>query len=176
MLEQIVETVQEWLSQIGTALELNLYTPQVHGIPKIENTEIIEDTKLKIQWQEAKGGSKDIAGYRIRLYKNGTECFITDTENKNTVFEFNKLKDFNFKVGDTGTIGIYSYSKNFRGDKIFNNGGTSQGEIRSITFTVISDKFIYISENGGAFKKVKMFISVNGEPFKEVKKEKLKLI
>ena len=48
--------------------------------------------------------------------------------------------------------------------------------VTSGTITIVSDKFIYISQNGGSFIKYKAYISVNGGGFKEIKKEKLKVI
>ena len=56
------------------------------------------------------------------------------------------------------------------GSKYYGDFGTSG------TITIVSDKYIFVSFDGGAFDKRKMFISINGEDFKEVKKDKFKLL
>ena len=50
------------------------------------------------------------------------------------------------------------------------------GWVTGPSVTIVSDKFIYVSEQGGDFIKHKMYISVNGGTFKELKKEKFKVI
>ena len=73
-------------------------------------------------------------------------------------------------------FGLYSYSKDWDGNKHFNGGGVDSAQVVSGTITIVSDKYIYVSVNGGTFDKKKMYISVNGGAFVEVKKEKFKTI
>ena len=55
-------------------------------------------------------------------------------------------------------------------NKYYSSYATS-GEI-----TIVSDKYIFVSFEGGAFDKRKMYISINGASFKEVKKDKFNVI
>ena len=73
-------------------------------------------------------------------------------------------------------FGLDSQSKDWAGNKHFNGGGSGSAQVVSSSITMVSDKFIYLSQNGGTFTKYKVYISVNGGSFTEVKKEKLKII
>lgn len=126
-------------------------------------------------WDAASAGSKPIAGYRFRLYKNNAEILMEDTESTATSKTINGA-DYNFAVGDVIKFGLYSYSKDWAGNKHFNGGGADSAQVVSGTITIVSDKYIYVSVNGGTFDKKKMYISVNGGSFIEVKKEKFKTI
>lgn len=126
-------------------------------------------------WDAGSAGSKPIAGYRFRLYKNNTEILTEDTESTDTSKTINGA-DYNFAVGDVIRFGLYSYSKDWDGNKHFNGGGVDSAQVVSGTITIVSDKYIYVSVNGGTFDKKKMYISVNGGAFVEVKKEKFKTI
>ena len=137
--------------------------------------EPIPTAAYTFSWDAGSAGSKPIAGYRFRLYKNNTEILMEDTESTATSKTINGA-DYNFAVGDVIKFGLYSYSKDWAGNKHFNGGGTGSAQVVSGTITIVSDKYIYVSVNGGTFDKKKMYISVNGGAFIEVKKEKFKTI
>lgn len=137
--------------------------------------EPIPTAAYTFSWDAGSAGSKPIAGYRFRLYKNNTEILMEDTESTATSKTINGA-DYNFAVGDVIKFGLYSYSKDWAGNKHFNGGGTGSAQVVSGTITIVSDKYIYVSVNGGTFDKKKMYISVNGGSFIEVKKEKFKTI
>lgn len=154
------------------------YNPGAPGKPVLsyDQTEPIPKAKLTASWLAASTGSTAVAGYRIRLYKNGTEVAMIDTENTGISYTFNSFESYGFEPGDVAQVGIYSYSKDWAGNKHFNGGGSSSAQVYSNTLTIISDKFIYASVNGGAFDKYKMYVSQDGGSFVEVKKEKFKVI
>lgn len=154
------------------------YNPGAPGKPVLsyDQTEPIPKAKLTASWLAASTGSTAVAGYRIRLYKNGTEVTMIDTESTGISYTFNSFESYGFEPGDVAQVGIYSYSKDWAGNKHFNGGGSSSSQVYSNTLTIISDKFIYASVNGGAFDKYKMYVSQDGGSFVEVKKEKFKVI
>ena len=137
--------------------------------------EPIPTAAYTFSWDAGSAGSKPIAGYRFRLYKNNSEILMEDTESTATSKTINGA-DYNFAVGDVIKFGLYSYSKDWAGNKHFNGGGSGSAQVVSGTITIVSDKYIYVSVNGGTFDKKKMYISVNGGSFIEVKKEKFKTI
>lgn len=137
--------------------------------------EPIPTANYTFSWDAGSAGSKPIAGYRFRLYKNNTEILMEDTESTATSKTINGA-DYNFAVGDVIKFGLYSYSKDWAGNKHFNGGGSGSAQVMSGTITIVSDKYIYVSVNGATFDKKKMYISVNGGSFIEVKKEKFKTI
>lgn len=138
-------------------------------------SEPIPTSRFTLKWNAGSAGSKAISGYRIRIYKNGTEQACIDTDSTSTSYSFD-ASTYNFQPGDKLSFGLYSYSKDWAGTKHFNGGGAGAAQVTSGTVNVVSDKFIYVSINGGAFTKYKMYISVNGGSFTEVKKEKFKVI
>ena len=73
------------------------------------------------------------------------------------------------------SVSIYAYCKDWEGTKHWSGGG-STAIWSSNTITVVSDKYIYVSQNGGGFTRYKMYTSQNGGSFVEVKKEKFKVI
>lgn len=148
--------------------------PNNLGITYNKN-EPIATADYTFSWDAGTAGSKPIAGYRFRLYKNGTEVLMEDTESTAISKTINGA-DYNFAVGDVIKFGLYSYSKDWDGNKHFNGGGSTPSQVFSGTITIVSDKYIYVSVNGGTFDKKKMYISVNGGSFVEVKKEKFKTI
>ena len=152
--------------------------PGAPGKPVLsyDQTEPIPKAKLTASWLAASPGSTPIAGYRIRLYKNGTEITMIDTENASVSYTFNSFESYGFEPGDVVQVGIYSYSKDWAGTKHFNGGGSVNAQVYSNTLTIISDKFIYASVNGGTFDKYKMYVSQDGGSFVEVKKEKFKIV
>ena len=137
--------------------------------------EPIPTAAYTFSWDAGSPGSKPIAGYRFILYKNNIEILMEDTESTATSKTINGA-DYNFEVGDVIKFGLYSYSKDWDGNKHFNGGGVGSVQVISGTITIVSDKYIYVSVNGGTFDKKKMYISVNGGSFIEVKKEKFKTI
>ena len=138
-------------------------------------TELTPSSILSASWTAATAGSTPVAGYRLRLYKNGIMTgSVIDTNNTSTAYTFGKLEDLGFVPGDTVQVSIFAYCLDWNNAKHFSGGGSTA--IFSDTMTVLSDKYIYVSENGGTFAKHKMYISVNGAAFAEVKKEKFKII
>lgn len=154
-------------------------SPGAPGAPVLscDQTEPIPKAILKATWTSASAGSKPIAGYRVRLFKNDQEISRVDTDSTAVTYTFGSFEDLGFKVGDIAKVGIYSYSLDWNNTKHFNGGGSSDAQVfSSNTLTVISDKYIYASVNGSAFTKYKMYISQNGGEFVEVKKEKFKVV
>lgn len=139
------------------------------------SNEPIPTANYTFAWNAGSAGSKAISGYRFRLFKNNVEVACIDTESSATSKVINGA-DYNFAVGDVIKFGLYSYSKDWAGNKHFNGDGAAAAQVVSGTITIVSDKYIYVSVNGGSFNKKKMYISVNGGAFKEVKKEKFKVI
>lgn len=139
------------------------------------NPEPIIAANYTFSWNAGLAGSTAIAGYRLRIYKNGTEIECIDTESTGTSYTIN-AQDKGFAVGDVMSFGLYSYSKDWANNKHFNGGGADSAQVTSSGVTMVSDKFVYLSQNGGTFTKYKVYISVNGGSFTEVKKEKLKII
>ena len=152
--------------------------PGAPGKPVLsyDQTEPIPKAKLTASWLAASAGSTAVAGYRIRLYRNGTIVTMIDTENTGISYTFDSLESYGFVPGDVAQVGIYSYSKDWAGNKHFNGGGIDSAQVYSDTLTIVSDKFIYASVNGGVFDKYKMYVSQDGGSFVEVKKEKFKVI
>lgn len=139
------------------------------------NPEPIIAANYTFSWNAGSAGSTAIAGYRLRIYKNGTEIEYIDTESTGTSYTIN-AQDKGFAVGDVMSFGLYSYSKDWANNKHFNGGGAGSAQVTSSGVTMVSDKFVYLSQNGGTFTKYKVYISVSGGTFTEVKKEKLKII
>jgi hypothetical protein len=139
------------------------------------NPEPIIAADYTFKWNAAGAGSTAVAGYRLRIYKNDVELECIDTESTSTEYTINAAAK-GFAVGDRLKFGLYSYSKDWAGNKHFNGGGSGSAQVVSSAVTMVSDKFVYLSENGGTFTKYKVYISVNGGSFTEVKKEKLKII
>lgn len=153
--------------------------PGFPGKPTLSynQTEPIPRSNITASWSKASNGSTAVSGYRIRLWKNDVEVDNIDTESANTSYTFNKtLEEYGFIPGDKVKVGIYSYSKDWEGNKFFNGGGTTTSQVFSDSLTVVSDKYIYASINGSAFNKYKMYVSINGGSFQEVRKEKFKVI
>lgn len=152
--------------------------PSAPGVPVLSytGTEPILTSTLKASWIAASAGSTPVSGYRIRLYKNNAEVSTIDTDSTNTTYTFGTFDSLGFEVGDVAKVGIYAYSKDWNNNKHFNSDEASAAQVYSGTITVVSDKYIYASQNGGNFNKYKMYVSVNGNEFTEVKKEKFKVI
>lgn len=131
-------------------------------------TEPIPTGTYKASWTAPSStGSNGISGYRIQWLKNGSafgdEYDVNGTSANKTVTEST------IQPGDTISFKVRAYTVG-QGTRYY-SGYTTSG-----TITIVSDKFIYVSQNGGSFIKYKAFISVNGGSFIEIKKEKLKVI
>lgn len=153
--------------------------PGAPGAPVLsyDQTEPIPKANLKATWTAASAGSTAISGYRLKLYKNGTEIKMIDTESTDVFYTFGTFESLGFVPGDVAKVGIYSYAKDWAGNKHFNGDGSSSAQVYSSnTITEVSDKYIYVSSNGSSFNKYKMYVSVNNGTFNEVKKEKFKVI
>lgn len=153
--------------------------PGAPGAPVLsyDQSEPIPKANLKATWTAASAGSTAISGYRLRLYKNGTEIKTVDTESTDISYTFGTFESLGFVPGDVAKVGIYSYAKDWAGNKHFNGGGVGSAQVYSSnTITEVSDKYIYVSSNGSSFNKYKMYVSVDNGTFNEVKKEKFKVI
>lgn len=153
--------------------------PGAPGKPSLtyNQPEPIPRAKITGSWNAGTAGSTAVAGYRVRLYKNGAQVEIVDTDSANTSYTFPKtLEEYGFEPGDVLAIGIYAYSKDWQGTKFFNGGGASTAIVMSDNLTIVSDKYIWVSVNGQSFNKHKMYVSINGGSFQEVRKEKFKVI
>ena len=153
--------------------------PGAPGRPYLSynQSEPIPSAVLQAVWTAASAGSTPIAGYRIRLFKNNVEVSSVDTDSTSTTYTFGSFEDLGFQPGDVAKVGIYSYSLDWSGEQHFNGGGSAGSQVYSSnTVTVVSDKYVYVSQNGGNFNKYKIYISINGADFKEVKKEYFKVI
>lgn len=153
--------------------------PGAPGRPYLSynQSEPIPSAVLKAVWTAASAGSTPIAGYRIRLFKNNVEVSSVDTDSTSTTYTFGSFENLGFQPGDVAKVGIYSYSLDWNGEQHFNGGGNAGSQVYSSnTVTVVSDKYVYVSQNGGNFNKYKIYISINGADFKEVKKEYFKVI
>lgn len=141
-----------------------------------DQSEPIPSANLQATWLAASAGSTPVAGYRLRLYKNNTQIKMIDTENTNISYTFGTFEELGFVPGDVAKVGIYAYCKDWAGNKHYSGGGTSSSQVYSNSVTEVSDKYVYVSMNGGAFEKYKMYVSIDGGSFKEHKKEKFKII
>ena len=153
--------------------------PGAPGRPylRYNQSEPIPSAVLRAVWTTASAGSTPVAGYRIRLFKNNIEVSSVDTNNISTVYTFGSFEDLGFQPGDVAKVGIYSYSLDWSGEQHFNGGGSADSQVYSSnTVTVVSDKYVYVSQNGGNFNKYEIYISINGGNFIEVTKDKLKII
>lgn len=153
--------------------------PGAPGKPSLsyDQPEPIPRAKITASWSAGTAGSTAVAGYRVRLYKNGSNVESVDTDSTNTSYTFPKtLEEYGFEPGDVLAIGIYAYSKDWNGTKFFNGGGASTAIVMSNNLTIVSDKYIWVSINGQSFNKHKMYVSINGGSFQEVRKEKFKVI
>lgn len=162
-----------------SSFKTSFVNPGNPGKPSLtyDQPEPIPRANLTASWSSSSAGSTAVAGYRVRLYKNNTVVVMVDTESSGTSYKFPKtLEKYGFQPGDVAKVGIYSYSKDWNGDKHFNGGGTGESQIYSNNLTIVSDKYIYVSVNGASFNKHKMYVSVNSGDFKEVRKEKFKVI
>ena len=162
-----------------SSFKTTFINPGAPGKPSLtyDQPEPIPRAKITASWSAASNGSTAVAGYRVRLYKNGTQVEVVDTESTNTSYTFSKtLEQYGFEPGDVLAIGIYAYSKDWQGTKFFNGGGASTAIVMSDNLTIVSDKYIWVSVNGQSFNKHKMYVSINGGSFQEVRKEKFKVI
>ena len=113
------------------------------------------------------GGTNGVSGYTFSWLKNGNE-FTADSDLGNILSNVITLTE-NYEVGSKISFRVRAYTIG-QGAKYYGDFSTSG------TITIVSDKYIFVSFEGGAFDKRKMFISINGEDFKEVKKDKFKLL
>lgn len=113
------------------------------------------------------GGTNGVSGYRVQWLKNGSNLGSEYDDSASPATK--DVTEADIQPGDTISFKVRAYT-------IGQNTRYYSGYTTSGTITIVSDKFIFISQNGGTFDKYKAFISVNGADFKEIKKEKLKVI
>jgi hypothetical protein len=124
--------------------------------------------------------SSPIKGYRIRLYKNGTELtnlgdggsnkLIKSTSNTNkyldrdstsTTVIINDPASFGFKAGDTVQLSIFSYTKmgkNNDGTRIFHNAATA---VYSEEHTIQNAGIVSVMVDK-SWKEGQVYVNVNG--------------
>lgn len=112
-------------------------------------------------------GTNGVSGYRVQWLKNGSNFGSEYDDGASPASK--AVTESDIQPGDTIGLKVRAYT-------IGQNNRYYSGWTTSGTITIVSDKFIFISQNGGTFDKYKAFISVNGADFKEIKKEKLKVI
>lgn len=112
-------------------------------------------------------GSNGVSGYRVQWLKNGANLGSEYDDSASPATK--AVTESDIQPGDKISFKVRAYT-------IGQNTRYYSGYTTSGTITIVSDKFIFISQNGGSFNKYKAFISVNGASFKEIKKEKLKVI
>lgn len=132
------------------------------------NTEPIPSAKFTASWSvPSNRGTNGVSGYRIQWLKNGNnygnEYDVSGTSTSIT------LNNIDYQPGDVISFKVrcYTIGQNAR----YYSGYTTSGSI-----TIVSDKYLYVSQNGGDFIKYKLYVSQNGGDFKEIRKEKFKLI
>lgn len=112
-------------------------------------------------------GSNGVNGYRVQWLKNGAN--FGSEYDVSSAAASKVVSEDTIQPGDTISFKVRAYTI---GQEVrYYSEYTTSG-----TITIVSDKFIFISQNGGTFVKYKAFISVNGGSFTEIKKEKLKVI
>lgn len=112
-------------------------------------------------------GTNGVSGYRVQWLKNGSN--FGDEYDVSSTSASKAVTEDTIQPGDilSYKVRAYTIGQNTR----YYSDYTTAGSIE-----IVSDKFIYISQNGGSFIKYKAFISINGGSFTEIKKEKLKVI
>ena len=133
-----------------------------------DTPELVKRTKVTVKWTASSAGSTAVSGYRFQVYKNGSQVSSVDTDST-AVSKTITLSDYSFKVGDKLLIRIYAYSKCSAGDKHFSSLRDSS------TVTVISDRYVWVSINGAAYVRRKLYISSNGGAYVWIKREKFKV-
>lgn len=113
------------------------------------------------------GGSNGVSGYQIQWLKNGVNygsAITTDSTNRTIT-----LNGTDYTPNDRISFKVRAYTIG-QETNYYSSYATSQYII------IVSDKFIYVSIDGGSFEKYKMYYSSNGGNFIEIKKEKFKTI
>lgn len=113
------------------------------------------------------GGTNGVSGYTFSWLKNGS-VYTSDSDIGNVLSKLITLTE-NYEVGSKISFRVRAYTVG-QGTKYYSGYSTSG------TITIVSDKFIFVSVNGNAFDKRKMYVSIDGASFKEVKKDKFRII
>ena len=113
-------------------------------------------------------GTNGVSGYTIMWLKNGAQ-FKADLDVGNSTLNSLSIVEGDYAVGDKISFKVRAYTIG-QGVKYYSK------YTNSVSITIVSDKYIFISINGGEFIKRKMYISVNGGEFTEVKKNKFNII
>lgn len=130
------------------------------------------------QWAAPADG-KDPAGYRIYLFKNnaaitgiaaganntlikgsGSTNYI-DRDSSSTRLSFDPT-DFGFKAKDTVKLGIYAYTKNGIGEKLFNGRGNANAQVVSDVYTVENAGVVNVKV-GNAWTEGQVYVKANNE-------------
>lgn len=141
--------------------------PQTAGV-STDMEEPIPTGTYKGGWSAPSStGSNGIGGYRVQWLKNGAN--LGSEYDVSGISTTKAVTESDIQPGDTISLKVRAYT-------VGQNNRYYSGYTTSGTITIVSDKFIHISQNGGSFIKYKAYISVNGGSFVEIKKEKLKVI
>ena len=161
-----------------TSFKTLFYNPSAPGniVLSCDKSEPIPSANIQATWLASTAGSTAVAGYRLQLYKNDVKISTIDTDNTNISYTFGTFEELGFQPGDVAKVGIYAYCKDWNGDKHFSGDGAANAIVYSNSLTEVSDKYVYVSLDGGEFIKYKMYVSLNGADFIEQKKEKFKII
>jgi len=136
------------------------------------NSDVTPSSTVTIQWGlPYNEGSTPVDGYRVRIFKNYVEVDSAVINGRYAQFyTTNVLSTYGFTPGDVFQASVAACNTDYAGTKHY--GQRSHSNLLDVK----SDKFIYLSENGGAFDKHKIYISENGNDFVEIKKEKFNII
>ena len=134
------------------------------------NPEPIPTTVYNASWNTPNSkGTNGIKGYELQWLKNSSNFKnVVNIEGDTTTYS-SQFTEEDLVPGDILSYKVRAYTTG-QGKKYYS------GWVTGPNVNIVSDKFIYVSEQGGDFIKHKMYISVNGGTFKELKKEKFKVI
>ena len=128
-------------------------------------------SKITFKWTKPSSGCD---GYRIRIYRNGSQIKINgnsytyDRDGENNVTYTIDCKSLGIKAGDKVKIGLFAYVKKGDGGALWSGSGTEQTYSSSIT--IVPDKnFIAYAKLNGTWKKVNLIHAKIGSTFAEVR-------
>ena len=136
--------------------------PSVPGRPVISNTKVTITDSVTYTWTAAtkNNNTSPVRGYRVRIFKNGSEIvglaksgvndiIKADTNARWVDFGSNilsvsfDLSNLGFSAEDTVSVGVYSYTLNGKGTRIF-----STNQVKSGLSTIENDTVFHVKVNG----------------------------
>ena len=156
----------------------NYVKPSEPGKPKISGSKsrlTLKDSYWTAEWKAATrtNSSSSIAGYRIRVYKNGktipfkdgngkdrttkgdNEDYYFDRDGTGTTLNIYPAKN-GFEVGDTIKVGVIAYTRNGKDNTL------RSSRVDSSTYTVQHPNIIHIKA-GGSWKEGVVYIKAGGK-------------